>query len=223
MSFLAVPGSTPPATVDAPPAVPSDRVKFARLVEVLQPPLTVDIASCTNEHRRGGRHLQVRQARSAGPSPVSKVNSRMLSPDSVPPTKSFRKVHVYLVVALIWQHLRTHRCVDTEHIPSTSYASSKPHFFRGKVRRWCLEASVNGIYNASATLPEGTCFKRSNSTRGGALWWQTRSSASHSSTRTHTTTIASSSSLLLSSLELSDTQSLRALNTNPPRNRCTSL
>jgi len=32
---------------------------------------------------------------------------------------------------------------------------------------------------------------------------------------------ASSSSLLLSSLELSDTQSLPALNTSPPRNRCT--
>ena len=29
-----------------------------------------------------------------------------------------------------------------------------------------------------------------------------------------------SSSLLLSSLDLSDTQSLRALNTSPPRNRC---
>ena len=28
---------------------------------------------------------------------------------------------------------------------------------------------------------------------------------------------------LLSSLELSDTQSLRALNTSPPRNRCTGL
>ena len=35
--------------------------------------------------------------------------------------------------------------------------------------------------------------------------------------------IYSSSSLLLSSLDLSDTQSLWALNTSPPRNRCTSF
>jgi hypothetical protein len=33
--------------------------------------------------------------------------------------------------------------------------------------------------------------------------------------------VLSSSSLLLSRLELSDTQILRALNTSPPRNRCT--